>query len=367
MKNIEALNSFIIILIIGSLFLLSFLLLSNILRVNRKANIFFGVFLLLWGSFWTEELLSLLELKIPSIFVFNTIKTIQSFTAIVFYTSVLYFTNPFWKLRIKDILHLVVPVVMGANFSLNASNGFILNQHQIFVILLLLQAFIYIFWSLFLLRKHEKQIELFRSNREIVDLKWIKQTIYGLIAISIFIIGYNLAITEGNLNIYGNIFSLTILQFLAYNILKQKEIYLLPQEELEKVLQDERTVEKLKQKLLSDSQVSSLKNKLEFIMTDKKPYLEGDLSLSKLAKLVEITPHHLSYLLNEGFSKNFFQFVNHYRVEEAKKLLVSKDYENFSIVGIAYESGFNSKTAFNTVFKKLTGMTPTAYKNSRSH
>jgi len=356
------LNLFIIIVIIGSLFLLSFLLIGNLFKVNRRANILLGCFLLIWGSFWTDELLGLIGIKSYPLILIEVIHVIQTFSAVLFFYSVLYFTNPFRKPKAFELLHLIVPLAVSMAYVFNVEIEEGINPNSLFAVLLLIQASFYILASLFLLKKHEKRIELFNSNRELVDLKWIKQIIYSLVAISIFIIVYNLIGADGNLNIFGNGFSLVILLFLAYNTLKQKEIFLISEEELEKVLAEKDQEAKNKQKLLSEKEISALSNKLKTLMKDKKPYLEGDLSLPKLSEILEITPHHLSYLLNEGFNKNFFQFVNYYRVEEAKNLLLSKEYENISIIGIAYDSGFNSKTAFNTVFKKQTGMTPSAYK-----
>jgi len=360
------LNSFIIIVIVGSIFLLSFLLLGNLLKVNRKANILLALFLLIWASFWMDELLGMIGIKTYSHTLIETLGVIQTFAAILFYYSVLYYTNPYRKLRKTDSLHLIIPIVVAFVYLFDIEIGERFDSYRWFVLVLLIQAAFYILTSLLLLQKHEKRIELFNSNRELVDLKWIKQIIFSLIAISIFIIVYNLIISEGNLNIFGNGFSLIILLFLAYNTLKQKEIFLISEEELEKVLEEKSLEQKGKQKLLSDEEIIVLRDKLESLMKEKRPYLEGDLSLSKLAEFIEITPHHLSYLLNEGFNKNFFQYVNHYRVKEAKKLLLSEEYKHISIIGIAYDSGFNSKTAFNTVFKKETGLTPSLFKKNSS-
>lgn len=358
------LNSFIIIVIVGSIFLLSFLLLGNLLKVNRKANILLALFLLIWASFWMDEVLGMIGIKTYSPTLIETLGVIQTFAAILFYFSVLYYTNPYRKLRKKDSLHMIIPILVAVVTLFDIEIGERFDSYRLFVVVLLIQAAFYILVSLLLLQRHEKRIEFFNSNRELVDLKWIKQIIFSLIAISIFIIVYNLIISEGNLNIFGNGFSLIILLFLAYNTLKQKEIFLISEEELEKVLEEKSQEQKGKQKLLSDQEIIVLRDKLESLMKEKRPYLEGDLSLSKLSEFIEITPHHLSYLLNEGFNKNFFQYVNHYRVEEAKKLLLSEEYRHISIIGIAYDSGFNSKTAFNTVFKKETGMTPSLFKKN---
>jgi AraC-like DNA-binding protein len=97
-------------------------------------------------------------------------------------------------------------------------------------------------------------------------------------------------------------------------------------------------------------------------MTTDKCFLDPDLDLPSLAARMNLTPHELSYLLNKGIGSNFFEFVNSYRVEEAKKLLLSGEHNHYSILGIAYEAGFNSKTTFNTTFKKATGLTPSQFK-----
>lgn len=86
--------------------------------------------------------------------------------------------------------------------------------------------------------------------------------------------------------------------------------------------------------------------------------MDPNLSLRSLANQIEIHPNQLSWLLNESIGKNFSEFINHYRVETFK--LISKDPKNshISLIGLAYDSGFNSKTVFNTYFKKETGLTP---------
>lgn len=93
-------------------------------------------------------------------------------------------------------------------------------------------------------------------------------------------------------------------------------------------------------------------------MIEEEPFLIPNLSLRALAYQLKIHPNKLSWLLNEKLEKNFNEFINHYRVEYFKKLYLNSENNNISIVGLAYESGFNSKTVFNTYFKKETGMTP---------
>ncbi len=116
--------------------------------------------------------------------------------------------------------------------------------------------------------------------------------------------------------------------------------------------------EKEKAALLDDRTASDYSTKLLSYMMEEQPYLSPDLSLRSLAERIEIHPNQLSWLLNERLGKNFNQFINHYRVEHFKILATDEANSHISLIGLAYESGFNSKTVFNTYFKKEVGMTP---------
>ncbi|MCB0653417.1 MAG: helix-turn-helix domain-containing protein [Saprospiraceae bacterium] len=118
--------------------------------------------------------------------------------------------------------------------------------------------------------------------------------------------------------------------------------------------------EKLSKKkaLLEEADIETYRNQLLKYMTDEAPYLIPDLSLRSLAALVNMNPNQLSWLLNESLGKNFNEFINHYRVETFKNLAKDPANANITVIGLAYDSGFNSKTVFNTYFKKETGLTP---------
>ena len=94
------------------------------------------------------------------------------------------------------------------------------------------------------------------------------------------------------------------------------------------------------------------------LINEEEPFLVPNLSLRMLAEQVDIHPNKLSWLLNERMGKNFNEFINHYRIDYFKKLALDPDNSHISLIGLAYESGFNSKTVFNTYFKKETGITP---------
>jgi len=100
------------------------------------------------------------------------------------------------------------------------------------------------------------------------------------------------------------------------------------------------------------------------VMSEKALYRDPDFSLEMLAKEMDLSKGYLSRIINTKEEKNFFDFVNYYRVEEVKRKLMDKSFDHFSIIAIALEAGFKSKSTFNSVFKKMTGTTPSKYKKN---
>jgi AraC-like DNA-binding protein len=118
---------------------------------------------------------------------------------------------------------------------------------------------------------------------------------------------------------------------------------------------------------LKQSEAQLLGEKLIDYMNSEKPYINPDLNLRDLAEHVEVYPHYVTQVLNTLFNQNFYDFVNTYRVAEAKKLL--KDLyksKKMPILTIAYNCGFNSKSSFNRIFKQKTGLTPSEYREQNA-
>jgi AraC-like DNA-binding protein len=109
---------------------------------------------------------------------------------------------------------------------------------------------------------------------------------------------------------------------------------------------------------------SQLLEKLNRVMLDQKPFLKTEFSLPDLAQQLGTSVHTLSQTINERLGKSFFEMVAEYRVSEAKKLL--KDQPNIKVEEIAEQVGYNSKSSFNTVFKKLTGSTPSEFRSRKN-
>ena len=100
---------------------------------------------------------------------------------------------------------------------------------------------------------------------------------------------------------------------------------------------------------------------LQDFMEKEKPYVNFDLSLQGLADKLHLSRHQLSNLINQQHHKNFYEFVNFYRVEEVKYLMRQPKNQHLKLISLAYDAGFNSKSSFNRIFKQLTEMTPSQY------
>jgi AraC-like DNA-binding protein len=112
---------------------------------------------------------------------------------------------------------------------------------------------------------------------------------------------------------------------------------------------------------LRQEDVADLVNKIRKYMVIKKPFLDRELNIYDLSDQLRISRHTLSEVINEHMGMNFYNLVNEYRVKEVKERMKSDKYRQLTILAIAYDSGFNSKSSFNTIFKEKTGQTPSEY------
>ncbi|HEX6426024.1 MAG TPA: helix-turn-helix transcriptional regulator [Niastella sp.] len=111
-----------------------------------------------------------------------------------------------------------------------------------------------------------------------------------------------------------------------------------------------------------DDRMDVLVRKIIVLMEEDKLYQEAELTLQQVANKLQVPSYQVSQALNDGMGKTFYDVVNNYRVEDAKRLLLDEKSRNYTILSIGFEAGFNSKTTFNTVFKKFTGQTPSEFR-----
>ncbi len=365
---IENFQKFVLILLYGGLVLQSFVVLLNPMKVNKRANFYFSIFLFLWSCFWVLDILKICEFS-PNFSLIFFVNFIQIFTPVFLFFSVAFFINPNYNFKRADVICLIVPIIYLVLLLNSENNPTIRSIADLLSISHNLPYFIII---CFRIKKYQKRIETITSNTENIDLKWLMR-LSLLLLFTIFItVGYelfNVFVYKMNQHLVMDLLFLGIAYSTSFQVLKQKEIYPVNQKEREELLSiefdDEQKIER--KKLIPDESFEDLKSKLIALMETDKPYLDGELNLSKLSDLLQITAHQLSYLLNNGFNENFFQFVNKYRVQYAKELLTNDSFKKFSILGIAFEAGFNSKTSFNTIFKKMTDETPSEFRKKHSN
>jgi AraC-like DNA-binding protein len=214
----------------------------------------------------------------------------------------------------------------------------------------------YIFASFRSLRIYRQQIKHFFSTTKNLKFSWL----------SIILISFSLMWTIGFLNSsltaktgspvpVLSLINLALIFFIAnmtvYKGLNQPEIFSGIEER-----------PKYEKSTLTKSDADFFLTKLKNLMEEKKPHLDTFLNINQLARRLNIQPRHLSQILNESLHQNFYDFVNSYRIEEAKKMLLDSSNEKTTVLEVLLDVGFNSKSAFNRTFKKNTGLTPSQFK-----
>jgi AraC-like DNA-binding protein len=202
---------------------------------------------------------------------------------------------------------------------------------------------------------------------EDISLRWLRLILYFFTFISLLALLTNLfsdiipiiSFLQGdNLTLA----SLTLVIFvIGYFGIKQKAIDI-PNEKIEPKIKS--SYQKSGFKIAEQQQYIQ---RLLQLMEEEKCYLQSRLSLKDLADKLDLSENNLSQLINEGMQKTFYDFVNEYRVEEVKRKILNPKNAHLTLLGIAFESGFNSKSSFNLIFKKFTGQTPTQFKKENAH
>jgi len=222
---------------------------------------------------------------------------------------------------------------------------------------------IYIVLSLVKLRKHLKSITDNFSYQEGINLNWLKYVLAGLGFIWSMVILTNILVYIPIISdaLSENVIYLSVVIavfFLGYFGIKQQAIYSNKADpgRNKRAMQERSYHKKAKE--------ASISSALQDYFWDEKPYLNSRLTLKEVADALRTSENQLSHIINKQMGKNFFEFVNSFRVEEFKSRTVLPEYRNYTLISIAYESGFNSKATFNRVFKNYTGQTPSDFYQS---
>ncbi len=235
---------------------------------------------------------------------------------------------------------------------------------------IMISGVIYVILSLRLLYRHRKNIVGQFSNTDRITLNWMRyliagmgiiwivviftqsaRTVYIAVALFIFFIGY-FGIRQAN--IFSN--PVSAHEVLLPSILEPGD----QPEETDTVPETAGRIKYEKTKL-EETKASEIQAKLAVLMKEEECYKDPELTLGDLAKMLDVLPGTLSQVINSKEGKNFYDYINTLRVEAFKKLLLRPESRQYTLLALAFECGFNSKSSFNRNFRKITQMSPSGY------
>jgi AraC-like DNA-binding protein len=317
------------------------------------------------------------------------------------------------RFRVKYLLHFVPPLIMYLIFSkfflLSGEEKIVVYQNKgagfevyttINLIALIVSGFAYVILSFYELRKYKASISEEFSNTERINLNWLRYLIYGILviwlivlfighdplifaAVVVFIIllGYFGIRHMGIFTYRQEIVQKAVIgkdgdslllnssagsdsnareQLSQHSATGQPERTLMEQEVQEEVSPLAGRIKYEKSGLQKET-AEKIRSDLHRIMQEKKLYKNEELSLAELARQLGVHPNNLSQVINSYENKSFYDYINNLRIEEFKTLLLLPENRNYTLLALAFECGFNSKTSFNRNFKKFTGLSPSAY------
>lgn len=226
---------------------------------------------------------------------------------------------------------------------------------------------VYAFFTLKLLSKYKKAAKLSFSNLKNKELIWVKHMLFGvffIVLIDFFASIYNLINYDSTIRIDFIIILLIVLflYYLGYYGINQSRV-LVPEFLLNPINERKPSIN------LQNLDEASIKKhilKIKEVLSNDKLFLDEDLTLNKLANQVNLSEKKLSAIINQEMNTSFYDLINSYRIAEFKKRIVSTEFDNLTILGIAFDCGFKSKSTFNRLFKLSTGKSPSEYKKQTS-
>jgi AraC-like DNA-binding protein len=369
-----------LIMVMGECVMLAALLL--IAKHGKQfSNILLAGFLLLNALiafdtliYWSEIMNDMISAITPNLFFLFGFSVFLEGPLLYFYTKSLIYKD--FEFKRGDIRHLLpaliyVPYMYVIYYSHNRDekHAMVQNQSELFTqtpfeILIWLQKIsivCYGFMCLHQLLKYNAHLQHNYSSIEKIDLGWLKLLIGGFLTLWSWVLLTEVLtqiwpqlIATGisdSMGIIGNYLIFILINLLVFYSLSHSEVF-------EGILSRSPS----RRPDLAETILPEHIEQLEKIMAEDKPYLEPEITLEQLAERMAFPPRLLSIIINRRFNKNFFEFINYYRVEQAKELLTNHRYQDHTMLDLMSDAGFNSKSAFNRFFKKFVGMTPTEYR-----
>ena len=232
---------------------------------------------------------------------------------------------------------------------------------------------VYLIWAIFLLVIHKLKIKDYYSNTSRKDFNWLLFLVIGfaLYIYSSYVFWimsefFSISSTFKFVNILSIIltvyvFILGLFGYKQDGVFFDKSILIIDSAHIqESKLDSKRKYQKTR---LSEKELKNIAFRLDVLMIEEKPFLDSELTLNDLAEKLKTSLHKLSQTINLHYKKNFFEYINSYRISEFKSKIEIPENQNIKIECLAYDCGFNSKSAFYAIFKRSENLTPSQYKN----
>jgi len=271
----------------------------------------------------------------------------------------------------KDILHLVpfffmfILTLLSFQFQSHETQLELLKTglfgktgSVIFFLVMNAIILVYLSFTFFTIKTKDQNLKGYYSSLEKVNYNWLRLVVLAFFIMWVVdIINWVLGTLGISSYILSELFTFTSLSinFVFANLLILKSLRLPEMEEITEIPKYEKSP-------LTDHTKKEILQRLENLMTKEKLFLNSSITLGEIADKLSVIPRYLSQVINELKGQNFYDFVNGYRIEEAKKILSDPSHNEEKILAVLFDCGFNSKSVFNTVFKKSTGITPSEYR-----
>ena len=377
MDKINLLVTISIIIIFIALFLSLFLL--TVKTSHKLSNRLFGFFLVLTAIDISANLGDLLSISLNGRIFISSFFFLQLPTFYLYVLSVCYSD---FKLKPKHLIHgvtfLIANLILIPRFyavDTDSKISFLSKigsrpEVQFNHILMHIQMLFYIVAAFMILRKARKIYLENYAGASIESLNWLFQFTVALSAFYFIALVKNIfKFTEypnisAGLKIGLVLFELFIIFWYLYKALNNPGLFRTIDSKL-KLVQDIISEEKNNAQFANEKEHHNEKLlKLQQYMMKEKPFLNPSLTIQDISATIEIPVRDLSLLINHTLEQHFYDFVNAYRIESAMDILKDQTKSKLTVLEILYDVGFNSKSSFNTAFKKHTGTTPTSYRKN---
>ncbi len=322
---------------------------------NTTSNKLLGLFLIVLGL----QMASNIFISTGHSFFYRSSISLRFLFGPLFYFYVYSTTTKDYIPKKKDLIHalpfLLITIVLSLDVRI---------ERFLFLIITYISLIGYLLITYLAISDYRKVLKETRSTIYNTSLKLLQLLLYFQGAVTFLDLINNFSYRVENWPVMGVIIIEMVLLLLMVNLmviygLKYPDLFGGIKKEEKLLVKDQK--ERYASSALSSEDLIRIKHDLSEYIDNKKPYLDPELTLTELAKSVSISNRELSQVINTQFHKNFSEFINSYRVEEALRIIEENKDPKKTILEILFEVGFNSKSSFYAAFKKHTKMTPKVY------